>query len=41
MIIKVVGVFLPLRATDREEAVGMDDSEHKETAYPTFMGLDS
>ena len=41
VIIKVIGVFLPLRATDREEAVGMDDSEHKETAYPTFMGLDS
>lgn len=41
VIIKVIRVFLPLRATDREEAVGMDDSEHKETAYPTFMGLDS
>ena len=32
---------MPIRASDREEAVGMDDSEHKETAYLTFMGLDS
>ena len=33
------------RATDpgleQEEAIGMDRSEHDETAYPTFMGLDS
>ncbi len=41
VIIKVIGVFMPLRVSDREEALGMDDSEHKETAYPTFMGLDS
>jgi Amt family ammonium transporter len=41
VIIKVIGLFLPVRATDREEAIGMDDSEHDETAYPTFMGLDS
>lgn len=41
IIIKIIGVFMPIRASDREEAVGMDDSEHKETAYPTFMGLDS
>ncbi len=41
VIIKVIGAFMPLRVTDREEALGMDDSEHNETAYPTFMGLDS
>ena len=41
IIIKIIGIFMPIRASDREEAVGMDDSEHKETAYPTFMGLDS
>ena len=41
VIIKVIGLFMPLRVSDREEALGMDDSEHNETAYPTFMGLDS
>ena len=32
---------MELRISDKEEALGMDDSEHSETAYPTFMGLDS
>ena len=41
VIIKVIGLFMELRISDREEALGMDDSEHSETAYPTFMGLDS
>ena len=41
VIIKVIGIFMPLRVSDREEAIGLDDSEHEETAYPTFMGLDS
>ncbi len=40
-IIKVIGHFMTLRVSDREEAIGLDDSEHGETAYPTFMGLDS
>lgn len=40
-IVKIIAHFMPLRVSDREEAIGMDDSEHKETAYPTFMGLDS
>lgn len=40
-IIKVIGHFMTLRVSDREEAVGLDDSEHGETAYPTFIGLDS
>ena len=41
VIIKVIGLFMELRISDKEEALGMDDSEHSETAYPTFMGLDS
>ena len=41
VIIKVIAIFMPLRVSDRQEAIGLDDSEHKETAYPTFMGLDS
>ena len=40
-IIKVIAHYMPLRVSDRDEAIGLDDSEHKETAYPTFMGLDS
>ena len=41
IIAKVIGRWMPLRVSDREEAIGLDDSEHEETAYPTFMGLDS
>jgi len=41
IIIKVISIFMPIRVSEREEAVGMDDTEHDETAYPTFMGLDS
>ena len=41
IILKVIGFFMPLRVTERSEAVGLDDSEHEETAYPAFMGLDS
>lgn len=41
IIIKVVGLFTRLRVSDKEEAIGLDDTEHGETAYPTFMGLDS
>lgn len=41
VIIKVIGKFMPLRVDKRSEAIGLDDSEHEETAYPTFMGLDS
>ena len=40
-IIKVIAHYMPLRVSDRDEAIGLDDCEHKETAYPTFMGLDS
>ena len=32
---------MDIRVEERLEAIGLDDAEHKETAYPTFMGLDS
>lgn len=41
VIIKGIGKLMPLRVDERSEAIGLDDSEHEETAYPTFMGLDS
>lgn len=41
VLIKGISFFMSLRVSDREEAIGLDDTEHGETAYPTFMGLDS
>jgi Amt family ammonium transporter len=41
LLIQVIKRVLPIRVTEQEEAIGMDRSEHDETAYPTFMGLDS
>ncbi|MDN6342274.1 MAG: ammonium transporter [Lactococcus lactis] len=41
IIIKVIALFMPIRVSDRAEAIGLDASEHEETAYPTFLGLDS
>ncbi|HEM3616016.1 TPA: ammonium transporter [Streptococcus suis] len=41
VLIKGISFFMPLRVSDREEAIGLDNIEHGETAYPTFMGLDS
>lgn len=41
VLIKVIAFFMAIRVSNRAEAVGLDDSEHDETAYPTFMGLDS
>ncbi|MEY8434366.1 ammonium transporter [Streptococcus hyointestinalis] len=41
VIVKGIQIFMPIRVTERAEAIGLDDSEHGETAYPTFMGLDS
>ena len=41
VLIKGISFFMPLRVSDREEVVGLDNTEHGETAYPTFMGLDS
>ncbi|OFI48153.1 ammonia permease [Floricoccus tropicus] len=40
-IAKVISLFTKLRVEDKAEAIGLDDSELDETAYPTFMGLDS
>lgn len=41
IIVKVISFFMPIRVSERAEAIGLDDSEHGETAYPTFMGIDS
>ncbi|MEI5993230.1 ammonium transporter [Candidatus Enterococcus mansonii] len=41
IIIKGIQLFMPIRVSAKEEALGMDRIEHDETAYPTFMGLDS
>lgn len=41
ILIHVIKRFMPIRVSEQEEAVGMDRIEHDETAYPTFMGLDS
>ncbi len=37
---KLVSLFVPLRVGVYEEKIGMDKSEHNETAYPSFNGLD-
>lgn len=41
IIIQGIKLFMPIRVSEHEEALGMDRVEHDETAYPTFMGLDS
>jgi len=33
VILKIVGIFMPLRATEQEEALGMDIGQHGEQAY--------
>lgn len=38
--IALVRLFTPLRVEKRDEQVGLDLSEHNETAYPSFNGLD-
>lgn len=40
-LLVVIKKITPLRVSEREEALGLDDTEHEETAYPTFLGLDS
>lgn len=37
----VVRLFTPLRVSEKEENLGLDLSQHGESAYPTFNGLDS
>ena len=36
----VVRLFTPLRVSQREEQIGLDISQHGESAYPSFNGLD-
>jgi Amt family ammonium transporter len=38
IILKVLGALMPLRATDQEEAIGMDVTQHGEEAYLTGEG---
>lgn len=36
----IVKIFTPLRANRRDELIGLDISQHGESAYPAFLGLD-
>lgn len=36
----IVRIFTPLRVTFREEQIGLDITQHGESAYPTFNGMD-
>jgi Amt family ammonium transporter len=36
----ITRVFTPLRVTKRDEQLGMDITQHGESAYPSFTGLD-
>lgn len=36
----IVKLFTPLRANEHDEKVGLDLSQHGESAYPSFNGLD-
>lgn len=38
--IAIVRLFTALRVEKREEQIGLDISQHNETAYPSFNGLD-
>jgi Amt family ammonium transporter len=38
ILLKVIGALMPLRADEREEAIGMDVLEHGEEAYATGEG---
>ena len=40
VIIKIIKLFMDIRVSDSEEANGLDISEHNESAYPSFLGLD-
>ncbi len=40
VITKVIGLVTTLRVTPREEADGLDGSQHGESAYPSFQGMD-
>lgn len=36
----IVRLFTPLRVTEHDERMGLDESQHGESAYPSFNGLD-
>lgn len=36
----ITRLITPLRVSKREEQIGLDISEHNESAYPSFNGLD-
>ena len=38
ILLKIVGAVMPLRASEHDEAVGMDVVYHGEEAYPTGEG---
>lgn len=38
--IGIVKLFMPLRVSKKAESIGLDLSEHGETAYPSFNGFD-
>ena len=38
-LLKLIGLVMPLRGTEREEAVGMDVVQHGEEAYVTGEGV--
>ena len=38
VLLKLVGLVLPLRATEKEEGMGMDISQHGEEAYSSGEG---
>lgn len=40
VIITVIKQFMPIRVSATEEALGLDVTEHSESAYPSFTGMD-
>jgi Amt family ammonium transporter len=38
ILLRLIGLVMPLRATDHEEAIGMDVVQHGEEAYVTGEG---
>jgi Amt family ammonium transporter len=38
ILLKVIGLIMPLRATEHDESLGMDVTQHGEEAYPTGEG---
>ena len=40
LILGIIKLTMPIRVSTSEEAVGLDISEHSESAYPSFQGMD-